>query len=473
MVEAGVEDLRRSEERLQAVIESSPLAIMEVDLETRVVRWNSAAERIFGWTRDEMLGRTDMPMVQPSRQDEGARLRATLRAGEAFSGYETVRQRKDGKLIDVSIAAAPVRDGSGNVVSYMVVYSDVTERKLQEARLAEAQQLAHIGSWEWDIATDRVTWSDELYRLLGREPGSEKLTYESYLASVHADDREYVAAKVTQAHADGSPFAFEHRVPMANGEVRWIMSRGRVVTDDDMGAPIRMVGTAQDITERKLHEAELHRLNAELHARLEDLAASRARIVTAGDVERRRLERNLHDGAQQRLVTLSVALRLALQRLDHDPAATRELLEGARDELAVALDELRELARGLHPAVLTERGLPAAVESLASRVPVRVEIVETPHDRMAEPIEAAAYYLIAEALTNVAKYAHATTARVRVTQTDDHAVVEVSDDGVGGADATNGSGLRGLADRVEALGGTLELTSPVGAGTTLRAAIPT
>jgi PAS domain S-box-containing protein len=472
MVEVGLDDLRRSEERLQAVIESSPLAIMEVDHGTRVVRWNSAAERIFGWTRDEMLGRMDMPMVQQSREDEAEHLRATLRGGQAFSGYETVRQRKDGKLIDVSIAAAPVRDGSGEVVSYMVVYSDVTERKLQEARLAEAQQLAHIGSWEWDVATDRVTWSDELYRLLGREPRSEKLTHDSWLAAVHPDDREYVEAKVAQARADGLPVAFEHRVPLPDGQVRWIMSRGRAVTDDT-GAVIRMLGTAQDITERKLHEAELHRLNAELQARLEDLAASRARIVTAGDVERRRLERNLHDGAQQRLVTLSVALRLALRRLDDDPAAARELLEGATDELAVALDELRELARGLHPAVLTERGLRAAVESLAGRVPVPVEIVETPQDRMAEPIEAAAYYLIAEALTNVAKYAHATTARVRVAQADGHAVVEVSDDGVGGADAANGSGLRGLADRVESLGGTLELTSPNGAGTTLRAAIPT
>jgi PAS domain S-box-containing protein len=472
MIELGLEDLRRSEERLQAVIESSPLAIMEVDLETRVVRWNSAAERIFGWTRDEMLGRTDMPMVQDSRKDEGAQLRGTLREGHGFSGYETVRQRKDGKLIDVSIAAAPVRDASGHVVSYTVVYSDVTERKLQEARLAEAQRLAHIGSWEWDVATDRVTWSDELYRLWGRQPGSQQLTHDSWLASVHPDDREYVQAKVAQAHADGSPFAFEHRVPLPDGGVRWISSRGRVVTDDS-GAPIRMLGTAQDITERKLHEAELHRLNEELHARLEDLSASRARIVAAGDVERRRLERNLHDGAQQRLVTISVALRLALERLDDDSASARELLKGATDELGIALDELRELARGLHPAVLTERGLGAAVESLAGRVPVPVEIVETPAERLAGPVEAAAYYLIAEALTNVARYANATSAKVRVAQTgDDTVVVEVSDDGVGGADAAHGSGLRGLADRVEVLGGTLELTSLPGKGTTLRAVIP-
>jgi PAS domain S-box-containing protein len=471
MVGPELEDLRHSEERLHAVIESSPLGIMEVDLETRVIRWNSAAERIFGWTRDEMLGRADMPMVLDSKQDEAETLRAMLRAGNAFSGYETARRRKDGKLIDVSIAAAPVRDLSGRVVSYMVVYSDVTERKLQEARLAEAQQLAHIGSWDWDIATNVVTGSDELYRLWGREPGSVELTYDWYLASIHPDDRHQVAETVARARGDGSPFAFEHRVPLPDGRVRWISSRGQVVTDDS-GAPIRMLGTAQDITERKLQEAELQRLNAELRARLEDLAASRARIVAAADVERRRLERNLHDGAQQRLVTLSLSLRLALARLDDDPAAARKLLAGAAEELSVALDELRELARGLHPAVLTERGLGPAVESLAYRIPVAVEIVEMPSERLAEPIEAAAYYLIAEALTNVAKYAQATTARVHLEDTGDAVVVEVSDDGVGGADAEMGTGIRGLADRVEALGGRLELTSPVGVGTTLRAEIP-
>ena len=196
------------------------------------------------------------------------------------------------------------------------------------------------------------------------------------------------------------------------------------------------------------------------------------RSVTAGDAARRLLERNLHDGAQQRLVALSISLRLVLDRLDADPGAARGLLSGALDDLAVALEELRELAHGLHPAVLTEYGLGPAVESLATSVPVPVEIVETPHERLAEPIEAAAYYVISEALTNVAKYAQATTARVCVTEAGEDVVVEVSDDGVGGADTALGSGLRGLADRVEALGGRFELVSPGGSGTTVRAELP-
>ena len=341
---------KHQEEQLQALIDSSPLALVEFGLDTRIRLWNPAAERIFGWTHEEMLGRGDLPMAPPSKRAESEELFARVSAGESLNDYETVRQRKDGTLVDVSIAAAPVRDGSGRVVGNMVAYTDITERKAQEA--------------------------------------------------------------------------------------------------------------------------EVHRLNAELHARLEELAASRARIVTAGDVARRRLERNLHDGAQQRLVTLSLSLRVALAKLDSDPEAARAALADANDELSLALDELRELARGLHPAVLSDRGLRAAVETLAGRVPIPVEITDIPEERLPEPVEAAAYYLIAEALTNVTKYAQASTVRVRVAASDASVVVEVSDDGVGGADPAAGSGLRGLADRVETLGGSLEVVSPAGAGTSLRVEIP-
>jgi signal transduction histidine kinase len=210
-------------------------------------------------------------------------------------------------------------------------------------------------------------------------------------------------------------------------------------------------------------------LNA--HAR-EELAASRARIVEAGDAERRRLERNLHDGAQQRLVATSLSVRLAAARAGDDPQL-RAMLERAGDELSLALEELRELARGLHPAILSDLGLGPAIETLAERAPVPVAVdVALDGERLPEPIEAAAYYVAAEALTNMAKYAQASEARVRVGRDDGRAFVEVIDDGVGGADAKGGSGLRGLVDRVEALGGRLSVTSPAGAGTRVRAELP-
>jgi signal transduction histidine kinase len=204
----------------------------------------------------------------------------------------------------------------------------------------------------------------------------------------------------------------------------------------------------------------------------EQLAASRARIVEAGDVERRRLERNLHDGAQQRLVALALDLTLIGVTLEKDPAAARKSLVAAQDQLAQGLDELRELARGIHPTVLTERGLGPALQALIKRSPVPVEIAELPEQRLAGQVEAAVYYVAAEAITNVAKYARASHVIVSVHLRNGRATLTVSDNGVGGADAALGTGLRGLVDRVEALDGRLYVDSPRDRGTLIRAEIP-
>jgi signal transduction histidine kinase len=209
--------------------------------------------------------------------------------------------------------------------------------------------------------------------------------------------------------------------------------------------------------------------NAEARAQL---TASRARVVAAGDAERRRLERNLHDGAQQRLVGVALALRVLDRQIDADPEQAHATLAHVVEELTQSLAELRELARGLHPAVLTDHGLEAAVTALVQRAAVPVELtfdgVEGPPERVA----VAAYYVIAESLTNVAKYAQATLARVEVRALGDRLVVDVADDGIGGADASAGTGLLGLEDRVEALGGRLHVRSPAGAGTSVRADLP-
>jgi signal transduction histidine kinase len=216
---------------------------------------------------------------------------------------------------------------------------------------------------------------------------------------------------------------------------------------------------------------ENQRLAAELRARIEELRASRARVVEAGDSERRRLERNLHDGAQSRLVAVALKLRLARMRADGG-SEVATLLDESSAELQASLDELRELARGLHPAVLIDQGLRAAIRILASRAPVPVEITTLPAEPLPAAVEIAVYYVVAEALTNVAKYAHATHATVSVAVTGPRVVVEVADDGVGGAGVAAGSGLRGLSDRVAALDGRLGLESAPGAGTRLTAEIP-
>ena len=215
------------------------------------------------------------------------------------------------------------------------------------------------------------------------------------------------------------------------------------------------------------------RLQAEVRAKLEEVQASRARIVEAGDAERRRIERNLHDGAQQRLGD-SFARPWTAQgaaRAGRNPALSAQV-DGLSMELRHALEELRELARGIHPAILTEEGLPAAVASLADRAPVPVSVEDARVGRLPEAVEATAYFVVAEALTNVAKYAHASQASVRMVRDGDRLRVEVNDDGVGGADVAAGSGLRGLEDRITALGGGLSVESSPGAGTLVWAEIP-
>jgi signal transduction histidine kinase len=213
------------------------------------------------------------------------------------------------------------------------------------------------------------------------------------------------------------------------------------------------------------------RLHVELRARLDELRGSRARIVEAGDKERQRLERNLHDGAQQRLIALSLELSLLEEHLHGDTEATTQL-DQARHEIAISLDELREVARGIHPAVVSGHGLAIALEQLTALAPVPVRLTVTIEGRLPEALEVAAYYLVSESLANVGKYAGASSATVEVNRTNGAVVVEVTDDGVGGADTERGTGLRGLADRVEALGGRMRIWSPTGGGTRVRAEIP-
>jgi signal transduction histidine kinase len=206
-------------------------------------------------------------------------------------------------------------------------------------------------------------------------------------------------------------------------------------------------------------------------ARLVELRGSRARIVDAGQKERQRLERNLHDGAQQRLIALSLELSLLEERLEGDPDA-KTRLDRARREIATSLEELRAVARGIHPAVVSGHGLAVALEQLTARAPVPVRLNVDLEGRLPERLEVAAFYLVSESLANIGKHADAASARVDVARRDGQVVVEVADDGVGGADTERGSGLRGLADRVEALEGRLRVWSPTGGGTRVRAEIP-
>jgi PAS domain S-box-containing protein len=294
--------------------------------------------------------------------------------------------------------------------------------------------------------------SDDIERISGYPAadfvGSARRTFGSI---IHPEDREEVHRAVRAATGAGRPFALEYRIVRADGTTAWVLERGRQVAGPD-GACLH--GAIFDITERR------------------ELRAQRARIIAAQDETRRQIGRDLHDGAQQRLVTVALTLRAVKASLPGDPNAAAAMADEAIAELAGATAELRELARGIHPPVLTEHGLPAAVGALAARATLPVDVECTLRERLPAAVEIAAYYVVSEALTNVARHARATRASVRLWCAGDELRVQVADDGVGGADPGPGSGLRGLHDRIDALDGSIDVSSPPGEGTIVSVRIP-
>jgi PAS domain S-box-containing protein len=339
---------------------------------------------------------------------------------------------------------------------------------LLRSLMATVPGAVYRSAWHAGHRLELIT--DEIERISGY-PADNFIasTRRTLLSIIHPDDRERVMREVATASDDERPFSQEYRIVRADGEVRWILDRGQLVSG--FGGRLWMDGVIFDITERREAEEALRRREIEA-ARTAELRASRARIVAAADAARRKIERDLHDGAQQRLVALALDVQVARARLDAEPESAGPFLERLAADLGAASAELRELARGIHPAVLTERGLVPAIEALAGRAPIPVEIVGGPVARFSPTIEITAYFTVSEALTNIARYARASHATVRVAQEDGALVIEVRDDGVGGARAGVGSGLSGLADRVGACDGTLTIVSPPGEGTLVRAVLP-
>ena len=503
--EAAVRD---SDARKSAILNAAFDCIITMDAEGRIVEVNKATETTFGYTAEQMIG-ADLAelMIPPGKMRDAHRrgLERYVRTGTGrMVGHPTEldAMRADGSTFPVELAVTrPDLPGPPLFCGYL---RDVTERKQAERKVhrlldeqAALRRVATAVAAEVDHQRLFAILTEEVGRLFDAQRAAI-MRYESDATATVAgswsgDPEHYITPGTTFAldGATGTGLVAQTGRParvddfeVVEGETaEWVRSFGIRAT---VAAPVTLAGrlwgavTASTVRPEPFPKGAEQRLArfaelaaqalANAHAR-EELAASRARIVEAGDAERRRLERNLHDGAQQRLVATSVAVRLAARRAEGNPDV-RAMLEQAGEELSLALEELRELARGLHPAVLTDHGLRAAIEGLADRTPIPVDIQVALDERLPEPIEAAAYYVVAESLTNVAKYAGKCAATVRVERVNGHARVEVSDDGIGGADASAGSGLRGLADRVEALGGRFEVTSSVGGGTRVRAELP-
>jgi PAS domain S-box-containing protein len=464
-------------------------------------RVNPAFERVLGYARDELEGALFMSFVHPEDHDATLReFQSILDGGETLA-FENRYRRNDGTYRWLQWSSITDR-GAGLIYA---VARDVTEAKRTEKKLrvllaeqAALRRVATAVAREGEHAEVFAVVAEEVGQLLGAdgaglvryEPDGHGLVVGSWSrtgahpvppGSVVELDTETgvgVVYRTGQAgrceHLEGPEGSMAHQLKAFGYQssiAAPIRVEGRIW--GALGVAAAGDGTLPEHAEWRLGSfTELvAQALANADAR-EQLAASRARLVEAADAERRRLERNLHDGAQQRLVALSLLVRQAESRLPAHPDDARELLGTAGEELAAGLEDLRELARGIHPAVLSERGLPAALHEVAERAPFPVEVASVPAERLPESVEVAAYYLVSEALTNTAKYAQASSARLAISRVDDRVIVEVGDDGVGGADLARGSGLRGLDDRIGALGGRLAIDSPEGRGTTIRATIP-
>ncbi len=490
--------------------EATQSLICVYDRDGRILLFNDACERATGWSRDEVLGRDARDFVIPAEEREafGEFLAHVWRTGRPSPQVGHWQTRAGARRL-LAWSNKPLSGPDGALRSLVTSGIDLTDRQPlpederamegdPEAKLVEISRLAAEQRALRRVATlvasevspDRVFMavSEEVARVLGVN-ASAVLRYggDGSATSVGRHNRDSI-----DVFAVGQQVAADEDAPVGR-----VLRTGAPARVDDWGggdfhsgyrstaaAPIVVAGALwgavaiasedplpPDSESRLAGFAELVSLAVASAQARADLIASRARLVKAGDEQRRRLERNLHDGAQQRLVSVALTLRVARACVAADAATAAKLLDDAARELATGLEELREIARGIHPAVLGEHGLRHALETLAERLPVAVA-VEAPDERLPGDVEATAYYIVSEALTNVAKHARATQATVSVRR--DGAVLrcEVSDDGRGGADTAGGTGLLGLRDRAEAAGGTLTVRSPAGGGTTVTAALP-
>ncbi len=490
---AQFQEVSASERRLRDVLESVQLIAVSVDMEGRITFCNRYFEELTGWKRAELLGEVWAEKFPGSDTEFIQR----VRENRVLVHDETRLVTKAGEVREVSWSNTITRDADGDVVGATSIGDDVTERNRASRQEAALRRLATMVAVEAPSEEIFHTLTEDVAHLLGGQTSNLIQFDDLSTGTVVAgwSETDVVTLPVGECVMFDGPTAVQEvrrtgraaRIDNYEGVQGELAERLRrlglrstvsapVVVDGRVWGAI-VVSTTGSATLAPDAEAQIVQFSelvaialttAEAHSQLE---ASRARIVAAGDAERRRLERNLHDGAQQRLVSLALGLRMARSAVGDDSDAAA-LIDSASVELAEALAELRELARGIHPAVLTDQGLRAAVGALTLRAAVPVKVTFDLEHELPQPVEAAIYYVISEALANITKYAGATSAEVSVSSAGRAVRVVVADDGIGGADADRGSGLNGLIDRVDALNGHLHVASPPGEGTRLFAQIP-
>src|SRR3954471_24899195 len=500
----------------RTLTEATQSLVCVLDRHGRILLFNEACERATGFRRHELIGRDARDFVIPPEEREafGEFLEYVWTTGTPAPQVGHWLGKDGGRRL-IAWSNKPMAGTDGMPESLVTTGIDLTDRQAREdddalegdpgAKLAQVSRLAAEQRSLRRVATlvaSEVS-PERVFMAVSEECARVLEVNASVVVRYEGDGSATIVGRHNRDGIDvfhlGAVLAAE--IHSALGRVRESETPARV---DDWGvlsgqtaeamfrggyrstaaAPIVVLGAlwgavaigSEDPlppeTENRLGAfCEMVSLAVASAQAREDLIASRARLVLVGDEQRRRLERNLHDGAQQSLVSVALKLRLARARVQQDPDAATLLLEDAMRELDTGLEELREIARGIHPAILSERGLRPALEALTERLLLPVEL-DIPDQRMPNHSEATAYYIVSEALTNVARHAAATSAHVSVRREGGMLRCEVSDDGRGGADPNSGTGLLGLRDRAEAAGGTLSVVSPPGRGTVVAAAVP-
>jgi len=497
---AQLDALGRERDFTRLVVNTAPSFFCVLDGDGRIVRFNKTLQEATGITDDERArGKPFWEVFTlPGEADAVRGVIALTAATGRGSQHQDRFLAADGTRRNVSWVTAPIPDERGQFAYVLVCGLDVTEQTWHDnvqGSLRRVATLVATGIGETELmaavtseigrlfegqSANLLQLGESGFRIVGAWSSGEALTWEpGTVFPVVGDTASGRAIASLRPERVDSPDDLEDEVarelwaqhgthasvaaPVIVDRALWgVISVSRVTTEPYPPEAEDRLGDFAALVAQAIANA----------AAQAEVRASRARLVATADAERKKLERNLHDGAQQRLVSVSISLRLAQAKLQSAPADAGTLIGGAAEELALALVELRELARGIHPAVLTDRGLAPALGALADRAPLPVLIESELDERLPSVVEAAAYYVVAESLTNVAKYARASSANVRIQRLNGNALVEVLDDGVGGADPELGSGLRGLADRVEALNGRLGIESEPGIGTRVWAEIP-
>ena len=472
--------LRESEERLRAFTSHSPALMCMKDRDGRYRFVNDRFLERYSLRLDQVLGRTDAELF-PRRQALAAAAHdaAVLARGEPLQ-YEERAAASEGQRVSL-VSKFPVFDAAGAVVAVGVVANDITDRRLteqalreQRTLLAEAQKVAGLGSWEWDPDTGRVSWSSELYRILGVLPQDLPPSFENYLERVHPEDRQQSGAMVARALMDSRGFSMLERIVRPGGEVRYLRSQGEVVRNE-RGKPIKILVACVDITEQRHSEAALRQAAQDLHGLTR-------RLVQAEEAERRRLARELHDRVGQSLSALNINLDIVSRESHALTPALRQRLDDSLGLVDSTLQSIENVMAELRPPLLDEYGLGAALgwhaEEFARRTGVRVAVADRnpAGSKNARPEAAVALFRIAqEALNNVLKHAKATNVRLEVSATDEELILHVEDDGQGFelASARRGRwGMTTMRERAEAAGGQLHIASSPGEGTRIHARVP-